>query len=125
MVKITSLCFLLSLLSCRQNTPTPDNTAYACGKIISKRYLAISAPVAYSKAIDSYYIITDSSIIDPMATREVSVFCNLPDSYKVPGKMIKFDGSFAQLYDTTGTAKIIKNTFKTEWANYLSIDKIY
>ncbi|QDK78352.1 hypothetical protein EXU85_06950 [Spirosoma sp. KCTC 42546] len=125
MNKFISLCLILGLAGCHKTTPDPDYTSYACGKVISTRRLAISVPIAYSKELDRYYVSWPSSTVDTINNRETSVFCNLPDTYKVVGKVIKFDGSFARLYDTTGTPGLIKKTFKTEWANYLSIDKIY
>lgn len=125
MNKVLWVMLVLNLVNCHQDSPAPDATGYACGKVISKRLLAITVPIHYSKELDSYYISSSSSTVDTLTNREISVFCDLPNAYKAEGKILKFDASFAQLYDTIGTAGLIKRAFKTKYANYLAIDKIY
>lgn len=98
---------------------------YACGEVVTIRFLVITVPVHYSKELDKYYSSVPSSTVDTLTNREISVFCNLPEAYQVEGKVVNCDASFARLYDTTGTAGLIKRTFKTKYANYLAINKIY
>jgi hypothetical protein len=125
MTQLISVFVILVLCSCNTNTIKPDPQGYACGKVITTEFSVVTAPIAYSSAIDSYYISWPSSTVDTTTNRVISVFCNLPDDYKVVGKVMKFSGSFAQLDDTTGTEGLIKRTFNTKYANYVAIKKIY
>ena len=125
MNKSLGVALILSLVSCHQDSPPPDATGYACGRVITYRLLGVKATIHYSQQLDGYYISAPSSSVDTLANPKISVFCNLPDSYKAEGKVVKFDGSFAILYDTTGRAGLIKKTFDTNYATYVAIDKIY
>ena len=109
-----------SLLGCQRSTPGPDAEGYACGKIIQYRLAKLSLPVAYSRAIDGYYVGSDTVSTDP-----IGIFCNLPETYKVVGKTLTFDGSFAPISDTTGTEGQLVKAFSNRRVYHLSVTRIY
>lgn len=123
------LYLLLALLSCHPSNNLPTDPVYACDKRITRHTQAARAAIFYAKATDSYYIKvvllnSPQSTIDSSNT-EISIFCNLPEEYKVAGKVITFDGGLAPLTDTTGREGLLKKVFPFGSLNYVAISKIY
>ncbi|MBR8840946.1 MAG: hypothetical protein DSM106950_45055 [Stigonema ocellatum SAG 48.90 = DSM 106950] len=129
MHKIIIFCLLTGLLSCQHPTPFAPVSNYACGIPVTRSSQALSATIFYSKAMDIYYtksiyLNSPTSTIDS-TNQEINIFCALPDDYKVAGKVIKFDGSYAPIKDTTGFEGTIKKSFHVPYLYYLQISKIY
>ncbi|AUD07049.1 hypothetical protein [Spirosoma pollinicola] len=128
MNKWLSTCFLLSLFSCHQPTPLPNDPTYACDYSITFHGQALKTAIFYSTTIDSYY--TKSIYVDSpkgtLATNEgINLFCNLPDEYQRAGKVISFDGGFAPINDSTGRASALQKIFPGRRLTYVVVTKIY
>ena len=124
MVKHFLFLLVLTVFSCHKDSiPESDQTSYACGQIISFRlYNITSIPINYSKELDKYYI----DMSHDSTKRIVGVFCDLPDAYKAPNKVISFNGSFSPIdsKDSTGLDNQLRTYFSQTEVLHTAIDKI-
>ncbi len=116
---MNKLLVLLCFFSCHRSTPEPDpnREGYACGQVIAYKVKRSTAPIAYSERINRYYIGSD------MTQTDVGIFCNLPDEYKVVGKVLTFDGGFAPV-SQEAESELVK-LFPNRGVYHLKITKIY